>query len=127
MQTQLSKIKPKPISFRDLVFVIIISLLFPDGVDNFFSGLIRSKNEPTPVVQPMMPQAESLGVQTQNDEPKPKLEITWLSSPVTRDWSYSEEKKIWITEKYNKSLRSSPSTKIGLRSDGVVVWDKKEK
>lgn len=83
---------------------------------------------PTPTPAPRVTARFTMAkptVETVSNEPE--LETTWLSSPVTRSWEYDEKRGIWKTEKYEKSLQSTPSIIIGLREDGVVVWKKVER
>jgi hypothetical protein len=51
--------------------------------------------------------------------------VQWLDSPVMQTWIQDERTKIWSTAlPYKESMKSSPSLRIGLREDGVVVWMK---
>lgn len=149
----------KKFTLKDLVYLIIISLLGGTQID--LSSLVKRTQTETPVVEnqrdpyygnwskpapptfwetiDLQPVAEPTPTPTpaprvtarfamakpNNDEPE--LETTWLSSPVTRSWEYDEKRGIWKTDKYEKSLQSTPSIIIGLREDGVVVWKKVER
>lgn len=51
--------------------------------------------------------------------------VKWMNSPVTQEWVYDSNDDLWKTEKsYDRSLRSLPTIRLGLRDDGVVIWEK---
>ena len=59
-------------------------------------------------------------------KPTPKLDVTWLGSPVTRAWQKSGDSSWETIGGQLNSLHSPPTYKIGLRSDGTVIWKKEE-
>jgi hypothetical protein len=131
----------KPLTLRDIVYVALISFLTPfaakygltvgDSFDN--------NNDPLPIVEQQTPKDQvsmifDLATKlTELSQPQPtpidakenaEVEM-WLDSPVTQRYTYNYDKEYWSTSKeFKDSFKSPPSIRLGLRSDGTVVWKK---
>lgn len=111
----------RPASLRDAVYVGIISLLTPLAAQHGINLFDQKTTEPSsPSPPPPPPIVEPI---KQEIPPPEELTILWLDSPVTQEWEYDYQKDAWLTKRDTKdSYRSPPSMRLGMRSDGVVVW-----
>lgn len=60
----------------------------------------------------------------ENDKEAQELTTVWLNSPVTQVWDKDPKLGYWtLPDNIKESFRSVPGKRLGLRSDGVVVWE----
>ena len=114
-------LKPKEVSPQPVVLQQIATS--PQVVtQQVFQPIVQSVTQQViQVVTQYMPHVEIQQFRIA-EEVKP----IWLGSPVTRAWQKTGDNSWETIGNQFTSLHSPPTFKIGLRSDGVVIWKKVE-